>query len=106
MLARHRARGKLCRTWVEDVVGTGLMGGPHARRRCWATAHAGTRAAGTHEVVRVGQAGFMRQGRGEVVGRLAPLGEGGVASAGPWGRPPSEPKTQGVWVFPFSYFLF
>jgi hypothetical protein len=33
-------------------------------------------------------------------------GRGGTASTRSMARPPSEPKTQGAWIFPFSYFLF
>jgi hypothetical protein len=107
LLVRCRARGKLGRTWVEDVVGAGLTGRPHVRWRCWATAHACTRVAGAGEAIGVSRAGAMRMGYDEVVGRRATLGEGGAAWAGPRGRPPSEPKMQGVWVFfPFSYFMF
>lgn len=45
----------------------------------------------------VGRAGDMRLGRCEVVGQRVRLGEvGGADLAGPWGRSPCEPKTQGA----------
>jgi hypothetical protein len=59
----------------------------------------GRRVAGAGEAIGVSRAGAMRMGYDEVVGRRATLGEGGAAWAGPRGRPPSEPKMQGVWVF-------
>jgi hypothetical protein len=85
-------------TAIERNVGTGLTSEPHARRWRWESAHARMRAAGVGEAFWVGRAGDMRLGRCEVVGRRVPLGEvgGGADLAGPRGRPPCEPKTQGA----------
>jgi hypothetical protein len=84
-------------TAIERNVGMGLTSEPHARRWRWESAHARMRAAGVGEAFWGGPSGRHATGplRGSGSARAAGRG-GGADLAGPRGRPPCEPKTQGA----------